>query len=52
MTPEQRRARLVNLGTESGVWADRDRWVEAQIDGGYDIDWLASGGVPSYASTR
>ncbi len=48
MTPEQRKARLLNLGTESGVWAERDRWVEAQMEGGYDIDWLAGGGVPKY----
>ncbi len=49
MTSEQRRARLVNLGTESQYWQERDRWVEVQMeDGGYDVEWLAGGGVPKY----
>ncbi len=49
MTSEQRRARLVNLGTESQYWQERDRWVEVQLeDGGYDVEWLAGGGVPKY----
>jgi hypothetical protein len=49
MTPEQRKARLVNLRTESIYWADRERWVQVQVEeGAYEFEWLASGGVPKY----
>jgi hypothetical protein len=52
MTPEQRKARLVNLLAESASWEERDRWVQAQVGpGGYDVEWLAGGGVPKYESS-
>jgi hypothetical protein len=47
MTPEERKDRLVRLQAESLHWDERTRWVETQL-GGYDLDWLASGGVPKY----
>jgi hypothetical protein len=52
MSPAQRDARLTELAAERVYWEERERWVQAQVeDGGYDVEWLASGGVTVYESS-